>query len=139
MAAGGVALTPPLVLAATQVWPDVPGAAVGLLAVALFVWATGGERPSWWMTALVPVVAAATFLRYGAPLPIAAGLLVVAVWRRRLLLRHPLPAIVTALAATAAVVAVLVVPRLTGAASAPLGAVGRATSVCSPGSATTST
>ena len=123
VAAGGVALTPPLVLAATQVWPDVPGAAAGLLAIALFVFATGGERPSWWMTALVPAAAAATFLRYGAPLPIAVGLMVVAVWRRRVLLRRPVPVIVTALAAAAAVVAVLIVPRLTGAASSPLGAI----------------
>ncbi len=126
VAAAGVALTPPLVLAATQVWPDVPGAAMGVLAIALFVWATGGERPSWWMTVLVPVAATATFLRYGAPLPIAAGLLVVAVWRRRLLLRHPLAALVTALGATAAVVVVLTVPQLTGAGSSPLGAVGSA-------------
>jgi hypothetical protein len=123
IAAAGVALAPPLVLAATQVWPDVPGAAVGLLAVALFVFATGGERPSWWMVALAPVAGAATFLRYGAPLPMAIGLLVVAVWRRRLLLRHPAPALVSAVAAAAAVAAVLLLPRLSGSASSPLGAI----------------
>lgn len=123
IAAVGVALAPPLLLAATQVWPDVPGAAVGLLAVALFVFATGGERPSWWMVALAPLAGAATFLRYGAPLPIAIGLVVVAVWRRRLLLRHPAPALVSAAAASAAVAVVLLLPRLTGAASSPLGAI----------------
>jgi 4-amino-4-deoxy-L-arabinose transferase-like glycosyltransferase len=123
VAAAGMALTPPLVLASTQVWPDVPGAAMGLLAVALFVFATGGERPSWWMLAAVPAIAAATYLRFGAPLPILIGLLGVALWRRRVLLRHPLPAALTALAGTVAVAGILLVPSLTGSGSAAFGAV----------------
>ena len=45
------------------------------------------------MLAAVPAVAAATYLRYGAPLPMAIGLLGVAVWRRRALLRRPVPVI----------------------------------------------
>jgi hypothetical protein len=126
VAAGGIALTPPLVLAATQVWPDVPGAAVGLVAIALFVFATGGDRPSWWMLPVIPVVGAATYLRFGAPLPIAVGLLAVAVWRWRVLLRGWAPVAVTAAGATAAVVAVLEIPRLTGGAGAPMGAIGGA-------------
>jgi hypothetical protein len=124
VAAGGVAVTPPLLLAATQVWPDVPGAAVGLLAIALFVFSTGGERPSWWVLCVVPAVAAATYLRFGAPLPIAIGLLVVAVWRRRVLVRGVAPVAVAGLAATAAVAAILVVPALSGGGSSPLGAIG---------------
>lgn len=123
IAAAGVALSPPLLLAATQVWPDIPGAALGLAAVAVFVLATGGERSSWWMLALVPAVAAATFLRFGSPLPIAIGLLVVAGWRRRMLLRHPAPAIVAALAATAAVMVILTLPALTGGKVSPLAAI----------------
>jgi len=123
IAAAGVALSPPLLLAATQVWPDVPGAALGLAAIAVFVLATGGERSSWWMLALVPAVAAATFLRFGAPLPIAIGLLVVAGWRRRMLLRYPAPAIVAALAATAAVVVILTLPGVTGGEASPLAAI----------------
>ena len=114
IAAGGIAVTPPLVLAATQVWPDVPGAALGLVAIALFVFATGGDRPSWWMLAVIPVVGAATYLRFGAPLPIAIGLGAVAGWRWRVLLRGWAPAIVTAAGATAVVVAVLEIPSLTG-------------------------
>jgi len=124
IAAAGVAVTPPLLLAATQVWPDVPGACLGLVAITLFVLATGGERSSWWMLAVVPAVAAATYLRFGAPLPVAIGLLGVAWWRRRMLLRHPLPAVLTVLAASAAVVLVLEVPFLTGAETAPLGSIG---------------
>jgi hypothetical protein len=123
IAAAGVALSPPLLLAATQVWPDVPGAALGLAAVTVFVLATGGERSSWWMLTLVPGVAAATFLRFGAPLPIAIGLLVVAGWRRRMLLRYPAPAIVAALAATAAVAVILALPALTGGKASPLAAI----------------
>ena len=123
VAAAGVSLSPPLLLAATQVWPDVPGAALGLLAIALFVIATGGDRPSWWMAALVPVVAAATFVRYGAPLPMAVGLLAVAGWRWRVWWRRPLPVIVTALAAAAVVVTILAVPQLSGAQSSPLRAI----------------
>jgi hypothetical protein len=106
------------------VWPDVPGAAVGLLAIALFVFSTGGERPSWWVLSVVPAVAAATYLRFGAPLPIAIGLLVVAVWRRRVLVRGVAPVGAAVLGATAAVVAILVVPGLSGSGSSPLGAIG---------------
>jgi hypothetical protein len=124
VAAAGVAVTPPLLLAATQVWPDVPGTGVGLLAIALFVFSTGGERPSWWMLSVVPAVAAATYLRFGAPLPMAIGLLVVAIWRRRVLVRKIAAVAATALAATAAVVVILQVPFLTGGGSAPLGAIG---------------
>ena len=126
VAALGVALTPPLVLAATQVWPDVPGAALGLLAIALFVFATGGERPSWWVVLVVPVVGAATYLRFGAPLPIAIGLLAVAVWRWRVILRGWVPVVVTAAGASAVVVAILEIPSLTGGAGPPLGAIGGA-------------
>lgn len=124
IAAAGVAVTPPLLLAATQVWPDVPGAAVGLLAVALFVFSTGGERSSWWMLLVVPAVAAAVYLRFGAPLPIMIGLATVGVWRRRALWRRPGPAVVTAAASTAVVVLILEVPALTGSGSSPLVAIG---------------
>ncbi len=125
VAAAGVAVTPPLLLAATQVWPDVPGAAVGLLAIALFVFSTGGERPSWWILSVVPVAVAATYLRFGAPLPMAIGLVVLAVWRRRVLVRGIAPVAVTAVAATAAVAVILQVPFLTGAGASPLRAIGR--------------
>lgn len=124
IAAGGVAVTPPLLLAATQAWPDVPGAALGLLAIALFVFSTGGERPSWWMLSVVPAVAAATYLRFGAPLPVAIGLLVVVVWRRRVLRRRVVPVVATALASTATVILILEVPFLTGGRSSPLAAIG---------------
>ena len=123
VAAGGVALTPPLLLAATQVWPDVPGAAVGLLAIALFVFATGSDRPSWWMLTLAPAAGAATYLRFGSPLPMAVGLLGVAVWRRRMLLARWWVPAVTAAAATAAVVLVLLLPGSTGASGSPFGAI----------------
>lgn len=125
IAAAGVALTPPLLLAATQVWPDVPGAAIGLLAIAIFVFSTGGERPSWWMLLVAPTVGAAVYLRFGAPLPILIGLLTVGLWRRRTLLRRPGPAVVTALASTAVVVLILGVPALTGSGASPLAAIGR--------------
>lgn len=124
VAAAGAALSPPLLLAATQVWPDVPGAAVGLAAIALFVFSTGGERPSWWILSMVPVVAAATYLRFGAPLPMAIGLVVLAVWRRRVLMRGIAP-VAAAVAATAAVAVILQVPFLTGSEGSPLAAIGR--------------
>jgi hypothetical protein len=123
LAAAGVAVTPPLVLAATQVWPDVPGACLGLAAIALFTLATGGDRPSWWMLAAVPAMGAATYLRFGAPLPMVIGLLGIAWWRRRSLWRFPWPAVATALGGAAAVVAVLKVPFLTGSGGAPLTAI----------------
>jgi 4-amino-4-deoxy-L-arabinose transferase-like glycosyltransferase len=123
IAAAGTALTPPLLLAATQVWPDVPGACLGLLAVALFVFATGGDRPSWWILLLPAAVAAATLMRFGAPLPMVVGLAGVAFWRRRVLARGPAPVVAAAVASTAVVVLVLAVPGIMGSAT-PLAAIG---------------
>jgi hypothetical protein len=51
VAAAGVAVTPPLLLAATQVWPDVPGAAVGLLAIVV----RPPPRAPWWIVSVVLV------------------------------------------------------------------------------------
>jgi hypothetical protein len=114
VAAAGVALTPPLLAPATQVLTDIPGACMGLLAITLFVLASGGERPSWWILCVVPAAAGAIYLRFGAGVPMAVGLVAVALWRRRVLRQGWAAVAVTASGTAGAVVAILTVPKLTG-------------------------
>lgn len=82
IAACGIALSPVILMSSTQVWPDIPGAAVG--AAALFLYARGlvAESPRWW---LVPIVASlvgfATTVRFGAPIPLTVGLVGLTLWR----------------------------------------------------------
>lgn len=123
VAAALLALTPTMLLASTLVLPDVPGAAVGM--VALVVFAAALERASlpWWVWSIVPLAVAATYLRFGSPLPIAVGLGVLALarWGR---VREQLAHVVALGAATAAgMAAVLVVPALTGSSTSPRAAI----------------
>jgi hypothetical protein len=123
-AAAGLAATPFLVEASAQVWPDVPGAAVGLGSIAVAVFATSGARPSWWVLAVPPLVAGATFLRFGAPLQLLAGLGAVAIWRWRTVTRGPLPVAIAAALSAASVWVILTVPRATGSGMSPLDSIG---------------
>lgn len=124
VAAAGLAATPFLVEASVQVWPDVPGAAVGLGAVALLVFATAGGRTSWWVLGVPALVAGATYLRFGAPVQLLVGLGAVGVWRLGVIRRDVAPAAVAAVLSGAAVWAILAVPGLTGSAVAPIDAIG---------------
>ncbi len=120
IAAAGVATTPLIVASSIQVWPDVPGAALGVLAIGVLVFATSGDRASWWILLVVPLVAAATVVRFGAPLQLAIGLGAVGIWRWRVLVRSLPAAGVTAAASVTAVAIILLVPRATGSEAAPL-------------------
>jgi len=123
-AAAGIATTPVILQSSTQFWPDVPGAALGLAALAVFLFATGSERVSWWVVGVAPLAAAATYVRYGAPIAIGAGLAVLVVWRwRSSWLRSPQMWVAGA-ATAAAVAAILLIPRFTGGSTAPLDAIG---------------
>ena len=124
VAAAGIATTPVILQSSTQFWPDVPGAALGLGVLAVFLFSTGSERVSWWVVTVAPLAAAATYVRYGAPIAIGAGLLVLVLWRwRSSWLRSP-PMLVAGAATALVVGAILLVPRFTGGNKAPLDAIG---------------
>ncbi|NQV08097.1 glycosyltransferase family 39 protein, partial [bacterium] len=124
IAAAGIGTTPFIVRASVQVWPDVPGAAVGLAALALFAFATSGERASWWIMGVPMLVAGATYLRYGAPLQLVVGFIAIAIWRWKVV-RAGLIQVGLAGAASAVVVwLILRVPWFTGARTAPQTAIG---------------
>lgn len=89
VAAGGLAASPIWMGAATHVWPDVPGAAIGLGALAVLMFATHDDDVSWWVLLAAPLVLAATVTRYGAPGPIAVGALGIAWWRWAAVRRRP--------------------------------------------------
>ncbi len=122
IAAGGLALTPALLGATTQFWPDVPGAAVGFTALAVFVFATHGRRASWWVLTVPVLVISATFLRFGAILPMFVGFVGIAIWRRRTILRSLLPVGIAGVLSFSGVAAVLFLPWLTGSDVSPFSA-----------------
>lgn len=120
IAAAGLALTAPWLASSVMVWPDIPGAVLGLAAITIVLAATGPSRTSWWIVGAVPVALAAVMVRYGALFPIGIGVLAVIVWRRDVV-RRSLPQYLVATGATvAASLAVLLIPALTGATTSPL-------------------
>ncbi len=122
IAAGGLAVTPALLGSTTQFWPDVPGAAVGFAALAFFVFATHGRRASWWVLTVPLLAVGATFVRFGAVIPLSVGAVGISIWRRRTLVRSLLPIGTAALLSLAGFAAVLFVPWLTGSEGSPFSA-----------------
>jgi hypothetical protein len=123
-AAAGVALTPLVLRSSTQVWPDVPGAALGMLAVVVLACSTAGDRVSWWVLAVPPLVGAATIVRFGAPANLAFGLGAVALWRLGVIRRSPGRALTAGALSVLAAGVVLLEPAVTGNDPAPLAAIG---------------
>jgi hypothetical protein len=119
VAAGGLALTPTILASSTQVWPDVPGAALGLSAVAVFAWAAAGERVRWWAVAAAPIATLATLVRFGAPNAVAIGLTGIALMRWDVVWRSRPVVAATAGLTALGVGIVLLVPGVTGATSSP--------------------
>jgi 4-amino-4-deoxy-L-arabinose transferase-like glycosyltransferase len=87
IAAAGLAVSPIWISASTHVWPDVPGAVLGLIALAVLVTGTANGRVSWGVATIVPLTIGATVVRYGAPGPIVVGAIVVGVWRWQAIVR----------------------------------------------------
>ena len=123
-AAAGVALTPLILRSSVQIWPDVPGAALGMLAIAVLACSTAGDRVSWWAFAVPPLVGAATIVRFGAPANLAFGLGAVALWRLEAIRRSPVRAVAAGVLSAVAAAVVLLVPSATGNDPAPLSAIG---------------
>lgn len=117
-AAAGLGVTPIWVSAATHVWPDVPGATVGLAALAVLVAATHDDRISWWILLAAPLTLAATVVRYGAPGPILVGALAIAWWRRRAI-RSGIGKVVALAVATGGPLAIVLLTNLTFSTATP--------------------
>jgi 4-amino-4-deoxy-L-arabinose transferase-like glycosyltransferase len=82
VAAFGLSLTPVLLLSATQVWADVPGAAAAMATFYLYAYGLTKPRLPVTITVAVPLmVGAATLIRFGAPMVLFVGLLGLTLWR----------------------------------------------------------
>jgi hypothetical protein len=115
VAAFGVALTPVILVAGTQVWPDIPGAAIAMAALYLYARGLSGPRFQWWtVVAVVALIAAAIVVRFGAPIPLAVGFLLLTFWRWPKERERKLRVGVVALAATAIAALFLMTPVITG-------------------------
>jgi 4-amino-4-deoxy-L-arabinose transferase-like glycosyltransferase len=125
IAAIGVAITPTILMASNQVWPDIPGAAMGLLTLAVYNWAVSREEVSPWVLAVAPLAFITTLMRFGAPVPIAIGLIGLTIYRWRACWRSRWLVGAAAAMTTLAVVLVVFVPPLTGNVTAPLVAIRR--------------
>ena len=123
VAAAGLAFSPTVVASSSAVWPDVPGAALGLGVLAILILSVRHDRVSWWVLTAGPVAVLATVFRFGAPLAIGIGAISIAIWRWSAV-RRSVPQVASLAVLTAAgVTAVLAVPNALGGASSPLSAI----------------
>ena len=93
--AGLVISAPGLIQTAVQFLPDVPGTLLVVLAVLVVVLSIHEDRLSWWSLAAVPITLAANYMRFSASVPILAGIVSIALFRRSVFQRSK--AIVVAL------------------------------------------
>lgn len=113
-----VALSPLMLMSATQVWPDVPGAAVGLATLAIYANGLASRRMAWWVPVSVVVLTVmATLIRFGAPIPITVGLVGLTLWKWPRGGRNKAMVGVTALGVAALVGWILFTSLITGGAS----------------------
>ena len=113
IAAAGVMLVPSVLDSSVRVWPDVPGAAVGMVAIAIYTWSIVQRPVSRWMLIVPLAVFGATMLRFGAPVPIAIGLVGITLWMWRSALAAWKIVLSTAILTLAAASIVLFVPAIT--------------------------
>jgi len=115
IAAFGMALTPVVVVAGTQVWPDVPGAAVGMAALYLYALGLSGPRFRWWTVAVViALIAAAIVIRFGAPVPLAVAFIGLTLWKWPRERERKSRVVIVALAAAVIAWSFLMTPLITG-------------------------
>ena len=96
---------------------------LGLSALTVVYFSTSRARPSWWILVAVPLALAAVATRFGAPVPLAVGVIVILLWRRRSVMQNPVPVIVAGALAGAGTLALLLVPGLTGSSGSPLSSI----------------
>jgi hypothetical protein len=115
-----VALTPAWLVEGWQILPDVPGATLTMACVVLFTWATQGDRVRWWVMLVPAIAVAATVVRFGAPLLIGPALTMLALIRWQVVRRSLALVGGAGLSTIVGILAVLLVPPLTGKSQAPL-------------------
>lgn len=118
-AAAMLAFTPGFLRYAWLISLDIPATAFGLGAMMVFALASARERLAPWALLAIPLAGFATATRYGAPAVVGVGLGVLAVARWRRLLRTPVLSLAVLGGSLAAMVAVLMVPAITGSTVAP--------------------
>jgi 4-amino-4-deoxy-L-arabinose transferase-like glycosyltransferase len=114
IAAAGLALTPVIIAGSTQVWPDIPGAALTTVTLAFYAWALTRPKITPSVVVVVPIlVGVATVVRFGAPLALAPGLVVLTLWRREFAIQNWKKIVLTAALSGVVVGFILFVPLAT--------------------------
>ena len=118
VAAYGIAVSPVVLMSASQVWPDVPGAAVGMAALCVYAYGLVSSRFRWSTVALVIALAGvATVIRYGAPIPMVIGLVGLTLWKWPAERERKVRVVTAALGIGVVMAIILMTPLLTGASS----------------------
>ncbi len=123
LGAAGLSLASPWLASSTSIWPDVPGAVLGMAAITIVLFATDGDRVSWWALAAAPFAVAAVLVRYGALVPMGIGGLAILIWRWPMLRRGWPQLLSLASIIAAGSLLILMVPGVTGAATSPLSSI----------------
>lgn len=117
--AGLFAFSPNLLSQSTLLHPDVPGTALSLVTLTLFYLSLDHPRRSWLAWLAVGSALAATYVRFGAPIPIGLGLVILSLSRWDVV-RARIGWVVSVAGAMVAVMsAVLLLPWPTGSSQAP--------------------
>ena len=118
IAAFGIAVSPVILMSASNVWPDVPGAAVGMAALCVYAYGLVSSRFRWWTVALVIALSGvATMTRYGAPIPLVIGLVGLTLWKWPAERERKVRVVTAALGIGILMAIILMTPLLTGAGS----------------------
>lgn len=123
LTAGGMAVSPWWVVPSSHVWPDVPGATLGLATLAVLVWAAAGERVRWWALLAAPLAVLTTIVRFGAPLSLVAGVVLIVWWRWEAIRKSWLVVLVTGLVAVGGTALVLFTTLVSGGQRTPYRAI----------------
>ena len=122
LASAGLALSPFWISPSTHVWPDVPGAVLGFATMVVLVWATRGEKVSWWAVLAGPLAVLTTIVRFGAPLSLAVAAVALVWWRWDAVKQSAPVVAVTGIVAAAGTALVLFTTMVTDGEETPYGA-----------------
>lgn len=119
VAAALLAVTPGLLRFSWQISLDVPSALLGLATASVLLAAICHGRVTNLAWACVPLAAAATFVRYGAPVVVASGMTAVTLVRWRVALASRWRVLSIAVATLGVMLLVLLVPGVTNSGGSP--------------------
>lgn len=124
LAATLLAMVPAYLEWSVRIGVDVPGMALSLAAVVVFMLSMRRGSVSAFALGVVPLVFLATFVRYGAPLIIGPALAIIALANWRTIRNGMLNTSLVALGSLGSVATVLLVPNVTASSEPPLLAFG---------------